>query len=410
MVGTMVTMLAHSIFGKRNMFKNPVCFILFIAFIISLSACNAHKSVPETNDSDTATLSYQLPEGELIPEAEKNKIVAQADTWYQKYIANSNFVGSVLIAKKGTVVYEKYKGELKNGQPVSPHTPFHIASVSKTFTASAILRLQEKGKLNINDPVADYFPGFNYPGVTIKTLLNHRSGLPNYLYFMEKLWPDKNVRVKNEDVLNYLIQRKPELPDAVAADTRFSYCNTNYALLALIIEKVTGKPYPEYMRKKIFEPAHMVDTYVFVPADSGTAIPSYTYRHGLIPFGFLDDVYGDKNIYSTTNDLLNWTKLLETDLFLSEETKILAYAPYSNEKPGIKNYGFGWRMNIYDNGKKLIFHNGWWHGNTAAYMRFLDEDVTIIALNNHYSSLAYKAKLLGNIFYPYFPSDLPEEE
>ena len=205
----------------------------------------------------------------------------------------------------------------------------------------SVLKLQEEGKLNINDTLTKYFPGFNYPGVTVKTLLDHRSGLPNYLYFMEKLWPDKNVFVTNKDILDYLINRKDELPPAVAADTRFSYCNTNYALLALIIEQVSGVSYPEFIQKTIFDANEMKDSYVFTPGDKATVLPSYDYRGQEIAYSFLDNVYGDKNIYSTTHDLLRWDRLLKSGLFLPVESLQMAYAPYSNEKPGIKNYGLG---------------------------------------------------------------------
>ena len=114
--------------------------------------------------------------------------------------------------------------------------PFHIASVSKTFTAMAVLRLWQDGKLNIDDEFSKYFPSFNYPGVTIRTLLDHRSGLPNYVHFMENMGWDKKVNVTNEDVLNFLINRKAEMTDIGTADRRFMYCNTNFALLALLIE------------------------------------------------------------------------------------------------------------------------------------------------------------------------------
>src|SRR5205085_5396924 len=131
------------------------------------------------------------------------------------------------------------------------------------------------------DEFNKYFPNFNYPGVTIRNLLTHRSGLPNYLYFMEELGWDKSVYIKNQDVLDYLINRKAELKDITTPGTHFTYCNTNYALLALLIEKVTGTSYPQYISQTFFTPLKMKNSFVFTPADSARINPSYDWRGGL---------------------------------------------------------------------------------------------------------------------------------
>ena len=116
----------------------------------------------------------------------------------------------------------------------------------------------------------------------------------------------------------------------------------------------------------------------------------------------MDEVYGDKNIYSTPRDLLIWHRALSSDMLFTAATLQEAYAPYSNEKPGVKNYGLGWRMNSYPNGKKVIFHNGWWHGNNASFIRLQDEDATIIVLGNRFTYKVYKAYQLVNCFGDYF--------
>jgi CubicO group peptidase (beta-lactamase class C family) len=97
-------------------------------------------------------------------------------------------------------------------------------------------------------------------------------------------------------------------------------------------------------------------------ADTLKAVPSYNWRGQPETFNFLDQVYGDKNIYTTARDLLIWDRALASGLIFNEETLNEAYAPYSNEKPGLRNYGLGWRMNIFPDGNKIIYHNGWWHG------------------------------------------------
>ena len=319
-------------------------------------------------------------------------------------LGRGNFNGSVLVAKNGEIIFEQYKG-FRNPRvrrdSITPSTAFHLASVSKTITGMAILKLAEEGKLNIEDTVAKYLVGFPCPGVTIKTLLNHRSGLPNYVHYMEKLGWDKKKLITNKDVLDFIIQRHEEI-DIGAPDRRFSYSNTNYALLALIIEQASGLFYGDYLKQTFFVPLGMKDTYVFTPADSAKSLPSFFYSGRQYAFDFLDLVYGDKNIYSTVRDLLKWDQALHSGIFFKKETLDAAYAGYSFERPGINNYGLGWRMFLLRNGKKFIYHNGWWHGNRTAFYRLLDENVTIIALSNNDSKKVYSSKKLADVFGNYF--------
>ncbi|HRD43312.1 MAG: beta-lactamase family protein [Bacteroidetes bacterium] len=355
-------------------------------------------------DSLPALPKYHLPGPGKISTAEIERIGTACEAWYNQSLAGTVFNGGILVAQKGTILFEKYRGSLHPGgnDTINANTVFHIASVSKTFTAMAILKLCQEGKLQLDEELSHYFPSFNYPGVTLRCLLSHRSGLPNYVYFLEKLgWP-QNQFARNQDVMDYLIYRKIELTDISPACTRFSYCNTNYAVLALLIEKVTGISYPAYMKQNFFDPLAMDHSFVLSAKDSAKATPSFDWRGNAIPLNYLDFVYGDKNIFSTARDLLKWDRFLSSGLLFTKETLQEAYMPYSNEHPGIKNYGLGWRMNIYDNGKKIIFHNGWWHGNNAAFIRLLDEDVTIIALNNRFTRATYHVNQLANLFSGYF--------
>jgi CubicO group peptidase (beta-lactamase class C family) len=233
-------------------------------------------------------------------------------------------------------------------------------------------------------------------------LLNHRSGLHNYVHFMDKPGVNKHVLLSNGDVLQYIIDhaRDREVFSG-QANRHFEYSNTNYALLALIIEKVSGLPYPDYLARTFFQPLQMQDTYVYNQTDSGRSMPSY-YQNGR-PFRmeFLDLVYGDKNVYSTVKDMYKWDQALRSGQLFSKGVLDSAYAGYSFEKPGQRNYGLGWRMLMIPNGKKLIYHNGWWHGNRTVFVRMLDENATIIALcNNDYKNV-YSAKRLCDLFGDY---------
>lgn len=385
--------------NKENTSNLWVAVLSYFLLLILVTGCN---SVIKHPDPEPAVLdsTINLPPPTVMLPAEKKRLHDSCEAWYDSLLKNGNFNGGMLVSIGGNIIFEKYKGAIppNSADTVDAKTVFHIASVSKTFTAMSVLKLAEEGKLKLDDDVQKYFPAFDYPGVTIKTLLNHRSGLPNYLYFMEDLGWDENVAIKNQDILDALINRKAELKDISTPDKHFTYCNTNYALLALVIEKVSGISYPEFLEKHVFKPLQMTNSFVYTSADSGRTTPNYDWRGVQIKNNYLDDVYGDKNIYTTPRDLLQWHKALNNNLFLKASSMEAAYTPYSNEHPGIKNYGFGWRMNIYPNGQKVIFHNGWWHGNNAAFVRLIDKDVCIIVLGNRYTQSIYKAYHLINAF------------
>jgi CubicO group peptidase (beta-lactamase class C family) len=381
-------------------------FLIICAFNI-ITGCNTSTNAKEPIKD---TVHVTLPPNELVPEAEVRRIQVNCENWYNGLLKNSGFNGGILVAKNGNIVFEKYKGDIHIGKKdsITDSTAFHIASVSKTFTAMAVLKLMQEGKCNLDDEFSKYLLTFNYPGVTIRSLLNHRSGLPNYIYFMEDLHWDKKVFMTNQDIFDWMVNRKNEIRNISSPNTHFTYCNTNYALLALLIEKISGITYPKYLKTTFFQPLNMNHSFVYTIADSARANPSYDWRGIRIPDNFLDHVYGDKNIYSTPRDLLIWDKALRSNLFFGPTTLEQAYTPYSNEKPGIRNYGLGWRMNIYPDGKKMIFHNGWWHGNNAVFIRLLEENATIIVLGSRFTHTVYKAKNLVNIFNNYFVPDEDE--
>lgn len=380
--------------------------ILFFFLITGCSSPGRDKS----SSTEDSVAQYTLLKPKPLPEAESIRLNMACRQWVDTVLKSRGFNGGILIAKDGNVVFEQYcgTGHIPGKDSINAHTPMQIASTTKTFTAMAILLLQQEGKLSIDDEFSKYFPQFNYPGVTIRTLLNHRSGLPNYTYFMENLGWDKTRNVTNADVLDFLVNRKAEFENIAPPGIHFSYCNTNYVLLALLIEKLTGTKYADYLQKVFFTPLQMKDTHVFSMKDSATALPSYDWKARLMPFGFLDDVYGDKNIYTTVRDLFTWDRFLNSGLVFSAATLEQAYTPYSNEKPGIKNYGLGWRMNILPTGKKIIYHNGWWHGSNCSFIRLPDEKATIIIIGNHFTRAIYHAKILANLFGDYY--GLEEEE
>lgn len=267
---------------------------------------------------------------------DRASVVNKIEQYYKNTWEKADLWGGFLIAKGDDILYENYRGFGQNQTPINKDTPLHIASVSKTITFIAIMKLIEAKQLNLNDPVTRFFPNFPYPKVTVKTLLNQRSGLPKYEYFMEQLVPkpkelDKKL-INNQDILNILIQYKPNL--ARPTDTGFMYCNTNYAVLALIVEKITKKSFPEAMQKIIFSPLQMNHTFIFQEKDFHTATPSFLSKGREYPSNHLDLIYGDKNVYTTPRDLLKFSKALYSARFLNKNLIKQVFTPYSTEKKG----------------------------------------------------------------------------
>ena len=321
-------------------------------------------------------------------------------TWSEK---NDNV--SFLVAKNGQIIYENYMGfaNKRTDEQITKDTPLHIASVSKVLTATATLMLIDAHKIKLDQKVNTIIKNFPYPDVTVQTLLNHRSGMKNYAYFTyeNNNW-DKKVTLTNEDIIKVMVDK--EIPLESKSDTRFSYCNTNYAVLALIIEKVTGMKFPEAMKEMIFTPLGMTNTYVCdFKKDHENIVPSYKGNNVEIGTDYLDGVYGDKNIYSTPRDLLKFDTARFAPFFLNPELLKKVYKGYSYESKGQKNYGLGIRMVEFEEGEPFFFHNGWWHGNTSSFINLRKEKVTIITLSNKYTKKTYQSKKLASLFgdYPF---------
>lgn len=393
---------------KRN-------FILVLSAFLFLFSC---KKKSENQDSATESTT-NLPNYGNVDLAKvftpaENQVTNKAslanyiNSYYQKVWENGDLSGGILVAKGDNIIYENYRGFAREGNqnPIDKNTPLHVASVSKTLTAMAMLKLVEAGKVNLSDHLTQYFPGFPYPNVTVKTLLDQRSGLPKYEYFITKIQPApaelSKTFLTNEDILNMIIKYKPDL--ARETDTGFMYCNTNFAMLALIIEKVTKVPFPQAMKEMVFDPLKMKNSYIFQEKDIPTASQSFYYGgNKLYPLDRLDLIYGDKNVYTTPRDLYSFSKAMFSKHFLKPELMEQVFTPYSNEKFGMNNYGFGFRMKIFDNGEKLTYHNGWWHGTNSVFAHLLKSKVTIIAIGNKYSNRVYTALALSGLFEDFPP-------
>ncbi|MDN4014881.1 serine hydrolase domain-containing protein [Chryseobacterium gambrini] len=393
---------------KRN-------FILVLSAFLFLFSCKKKSENQDSVTESTTNLpNYGNVDVNKVFTPAENQVANKAslanyiNSYYQKVWENGDLSGGILVAKGDNIIYENYRGFAREGNqnPIDKNTPLHVASVSKTLTAMAMLKLVEAGKVNLSDHLTQYFPGFPYPNVTVKTLLDQRSGLPKYEYFITKIQPApaelSKTFLTNEDILNMIIKYKPDL--ARETDTGFMYCNTNFAMLALIIEKVTKVPFPQAMKEMVFDPLKMKNSYIFQEKDIPTASQSFYYGgNKLYPLDRLDLIYGDKNVYTTPRDLYSFSKAMFSKDFLKPELMQQVFTPYSNEKFGMNNYGFGFRMKIFDNGEKLTYHNGWWHGTNSVFAHLLKSKVTIIAIGNKYSNRVYTALALSGLFEDFPP-------
>lgn len=393
--------------------KTNIPQILFL--ILVLGSCGKDKNTTnkeEVTIEDTLPKMKSLGPEKRLTQAYINSVTGRINHFYNKNWPNNSMNGGFLVARNGQIIFERYNGyaNKNEGTTITADTPLHIASVSKVLTATAVLKLVNAGKLDLDQKVNTILKTFPYPDCTIRMLLSHRSGMRNYAYFTDRdksVW-DRHNQLTNKDILNILATKDIGLESKTG--TRFSYCNTNYAMLALIIEKITGLTYKEAMTQMVFKPLGMSNTFVLDnEKDRKTIVPSYKGNGVEIGFDYLDCVYGDKNIYSTPRDLLKFDRARNAPDFLKPELLKQVYTGYSNERKGTKNYGLGIRMINWDSGQNYYFHNGWWHGNTSSYIPLQKENVTIIALSNKMTRNTYAVRKLAPIFGDY-PFNFKDEE
>ena len=362
---------------------------LYVLILSSFLIVNCNQS-----EKKTVSNKFTAPERPVthsrIDSVKYKAEIYRLDTLFQKLYNANQFNGNVLIAKSNHIIYQKsfgYRIKEKN-QLLNDTTLFQLASVSKVITGIGVLLLYEQGKLKLDQPVTDFLPDFPFKTITIRHLLSHRSGIPNYAYFCDVFLKNQNTVLSNQDVLDVMVKHEPKC--YLKPNTRFNYSNTNYALLALIIEKISKQTYSDFLKQELFIPLGMKHTYTYRNVDVFECNYSqgYTQSFKQVFHDRFDGVLGDKGIYTTTYDLFLLSTALYQNKLLSPQTQQLAYAPHSPEKKS-SNYGLGWRMKNMNTSDKEIFHNGWWHGYRSAFHRRLRDSVTIVILSNRLNSSVY---------------------
>ena len=336
--------------------------------------------------------------------------------------------GAMLIAVHDTVLVEHAWGELRltgavprrnvsETNQITETTLFDLASISKQFTAAAVLQLCEKGKINLEDQITKYFPNLPYSGVTIKHLLTHTSGIPEYFNFKYTVY-DSSAFIDNQQLIQVL--EKQKYPKTFATGTKFEYVNTNYAILALLVEQVSGMSFEEYVHEYIFKPAGMENTYFFTeivgiddqygreyskvnPKLETVSVPPLPMGEVVeVPiarghkkdarcaqYDRLNGILGDKGIYSNVEDMLRWANAYFIDYkILPKEWVDLASQRENQLNNGLlpkSIYGYGLRIEESPQHGKLVYHGGLWNGFQNLFLYRPSDNVVIIFLSNFYN-------------------------
>ena len=359
---------------------------LFLVIFLLAFAFKAYKAesvhVPEIEKVEEGT-HLDLVEAFNSPYNVVEKEELSELSNYLSYRAKRlRFNGEVLIAKNDQVIYQEafgYKNPIEKVK-LKKDLSFELASVSKQFTAAAILKLQEEGQLSIKDPVSKHLTGFNFDQITISDLLKHRSGLWDYMFLTERYW-EEDVAPDNQDVVCLIAEHENRL--SFTPGRRFDYNNTNYALLAAIVEKKTNLSFKHYLERTFFQPLCMSNTYVGLQARKYdqvvNAFQPYRYDYLPLPPSFHNAALGDKGINASAKDLFTWFKALKNGQILSKKSTDLMFN--ISNRLGSK-YGMGFRTK-FENGKlSRIYHNGLWDGYRNGLVYLTDEDLTIIVLSH----------------------------
>jgi len=353
-----------------KMTRNTILLSLFLLLSASFFSCKGHRRGHVVIHTDSLFIDMNK---EIAA-----KRAQQADKVFTG-LARNGMNGVVLYAEQGQIIYERAFGwrDLNSRQKDSLRIDdaFQLSSDSKMFTAEAVMLLKADGKLDYDDDVRKYIPTLPYEGITIRQLLNHRSGLPRYDAMADKHWPDRKKPFSNDAMIKMLAEKKPEVYGA--PDAGFFYNNINYALLATVVESASGQHFEDFMRERIFEPLGMTHSYIYSMRNESEVsmyMPTEVHGHEMYRSGpvktqndYLNGVMGDKIMYSTVDDLYKFNLALDHQQLLPDSLQREMFEPGSPEWKNDENYGFGWRMTkLYPD---QYFHFGWWKGYRSLIIR-----------------------------------------
>ena len=314
---------------------------------------------------------------------------------------------AVLVLRDGQPLVRRGYGlaDLDTGAPVTPETNFRLASVSKQFTAAAILLLAQDGRLSLDDPVRKWLPSLppSAEPITLRHLLTHASGLVDYEDLMA---PDATEQVRDIDVL-HLLEGEDRL--YFSPGTGYRYSNGGYALLALVVGKASGQDFSTFLRERIFEPLVMDHTVAYEQGVS--TVPNRAYGHSLVDGRWVrtdqsptSAVLGDGGIYSSIDDLAKWDAALYDDRLLSDAMRADAFALHNpiRDEVDVDGYGYGWRIH-----GEVLWHSGETIGGRNVIVRWPRRHLTVVVLTNRNDPEPYRLALrIAGLYLPESPPRL----
>ena len=308
--------------------------------------------------------------------------------WLDRLHSRQAFNGTVLLAELGRIFFEQHYGiaDADGRIPLSGHSSFSLASVSKQFTGMGIMLLAQQGRLKLDATLAQHIPELaRYRDVTITQMLQHTSGLPDHMWLAEKYW-DPDVVLTTQGMIALFLQHRP--PPHFAPGERFEYSNTGYVLLGEIISRTSGTPYADFMANEIFKPLHMADSAAFNLASKECTLRSRTFglrkRFGCFgkrvnnDLNYLDGVFGDGSIYASAEDLVRWDAALRDGTLIACEAYEQAYVSGKLNDGRAISYGFGWEIKA----ANVVEHRGAWEGFTSYLRRDLKKHTLVVVLSN----------------------------
>lgn len=347
----------------------------------------------------------------------RKKKEAQLAELMQQIREQESFNGVILVAQQGEPLLYEAVGfaELSQGQEparmLTTASMFELASVSKPITALGMMRLYQAGLVKLDDPVSRWLPELPYPGITVRHLLNHTSGLPDYIALFSEKWDPAQIAV-NQDVLDMLAAHRPA--PLFAPNDHWMYSNTGYVMLAILIERISGQAYADFLSEQIFQPLGMARTIVYnrrlhpgaVPADYAWG---YVYRlehHGyvlpdVVPemnyVYYLDGLQGDGMVNSTAMDLLRLDRTLYGDKFIPPQLREAMFTPVTLSNGETFDYGFGWLIEQHPQLGRAVSHSGGWPGYATFLKRYIERDLTLILLQNGERDYNYTQQLIRSV-------------
>ena len=350
---------------------------LFIFFGIVLLGCDQDVSVQKPKIiEDTIVVDLPIP----LQDSVSNCI----DDYFNNLFESNKFNGVGLFYKdgkqfsfaKGVKRFEKSPDSLEITDQCQ------LASLSKPFAAYAVLQLIEKGLVSLDDSVTSFLPCTPYSNVTVLHLLTHTSGIGYYAYVTDNLWGSPENMMDNDDLITMMECK--EVPNYFQPEQYFDYCNTNYTLLADIVESVSGMTFQEYMQKEVFDRLGMHSSEIL---EANKRDPLEYAVHGHFPSkdskrpSYLDGIVGDKGLYSNVEDLLTFYLSMSEDGFIDSDLWAEATKPQERYARNLY-YGYGWRIKPLSNADTIVYHNGWWRGFRSYFWMSKKEDKVCIVLTN----------------------------